>query len=631
MSKLMPTFKQRSPMLPNAFQRLRKLAAVKPRLVRFGATSVLIAILLTPSVWMLSTIPPLWSGVDAYAQVALPPGIGTILQYGPLYCFIARIPLYLGYALHSVRVGAPLPELGFFLHPALSDMGVFTLLLSQHAALCCSALYLIGVTSRLFLVRLVLAVIWAVNPLFYTLAHCVGSETLSMILLILLGATGLRIVRHRREIPTKEWLLFGSLLWLCILTRHINALLAALMPLTLLFLGGQRLIMIPFTGSQLLRRWRRLRARLDFRKAMVAMVIGLACLALANISVRGLCRAVRIPYEFRLGFTFMWRLRFLATISPETRNQLLENVARNTDSPEVKNVISLLRDTLQRSSEFDVMGFRRIAQASLFPSERASEDEKLIHVLNRTAWAFLCPPEKIFLGAVATDFVRSLNTTIARVANQRFGQTTWYFSHRDSMAGCGPLITFRDKSAAEILAIFKQHSYFRRRTNFSYNAFALLWLTALSLLAVLAKVRKQQVAPISCYATALTLVGLATTLATCLLDDFQPRFTLPMWELTILSASVLLGRVLECLFFFDTQASISRLHGAARPCFRMSDGRSLGLVSVGLYSQTTGASCGNVSAITTDRARTMRGSVLARGDPKTVRLVRGYGRFRVLV
>jgi hypothetical protein len=528
---------------------------VKPHVVRLAATSVLIAFLLAPSIWMLSTIPPLWKDIDAYTQVTRPPGSGTILHFGPLYCFLARIPLYLGYAIDCIRTGAPFPTPVFFLHPTLSDSGVFTLLLSQHVALCYSAFYLIAVTSRLFLVRFVLVVVWAANPLFYTFAHCVGSETLSMILLLLIGATGLRIVRHPRRIPRKEWLLFGVLLWLCILTRHINALLAVLMPLTFFFLSAQRLTMILFTRSKLLRRWRRLQARHDLQKATVALVIGFSCIALANISLRGLCHAAHIPYEFRVGFTFVWRLKFLATIPPETRNQLLDKVVKNTASPEVKKIISLLRKTFPKAPNWDVKGFMRTVQASLFAPETKSQDEKLIRVLNRTALAFLYPPEKIFLSAVATDFTRSREATIPSVVNFLFWTTAWYFSHSDSMTGCASLITFRDKSATEIVAIFKNHSYFYRQKSFSYNAFSFFWFTNLLLLAVLAKVRKEDVAALVSYATALTLVGLAMMLANCFLNEFQPRYTLPMWELTIVSASVLVSRTMECLFS-PTRSSI---------------------------------------------------------------------------
>ena len=544
------------PMWLRVFQCLRSFPGVKARLVRLAAPGVLIAFLLAPSIWMLSVIPPLWpNGPDAYVQVTEPPGIGTILQFGPLYCFVARIPLYLGYAIDCIRIAAPLPTPVFFLHPTLSDSGVFMLLLSQHVALCCSAFYLITLTTRLFLVRLVLAVVWMANPLFYTFAHIVSSETLSMILLLLLGATALRIIRHRRGVPRKEWLLFGILLWLCILTRHINALLAALMPLTFLFLSAQRLTMMPFTRSNLLRRWRRLRAREDLQKAVVALIIGSSCIAVANISLRGLCHAAHVPYEFRVGFTFMFRLESLAKIPPESRNKLLDNVSKNTGSSEVKKVISLLREAFTEAPNWDVLGFMRTVQASLFAPETKSQDEKLIRVLNRTALAFLCPPEKIFLSAVATDFTKSREAPIPSVVNFLFWSTRWYFSHPDTMPQCASLITFRDKSAAQILAIFKKHSYFHRRKGFSYNTFLFFWFTNLLLLAVIAKVRKEDVVALSSYATALTLVGLAMMVANCFLNVFQPRYTLPMWELTIVSASVLVGRTMECLLFFHAPAS----------------------------------------------------------------------------
>jgi hypothetical protein len=110
------------------------------------------------------------------------------------------------------------------------------------------------------------------------------------------------------------------------------------------------------------------------------------------------------------------------------------------------------------------------------------------------------------------------------------------------------LFTFRDKSSAQIMAIFKKHSYFHHPKNFSYSAFLFSWCVNLALLAVLAKMRQEEVAAVSSYAAALTLVGLFMMLANCVLNVFQPRYTLPMWEPTIVSATVLFGKTIECLF-----------------------------------------------------------------------------------
>lgn len=528
---------------------LRSWTSRKPRLSKFGATTVLGAILLAPSIWMLSVIPPLWRDVDAYAQVTLPPGSGTILQWGPLYCFVVRIPLYFGYAIDCVRAGAPFPTPAFFIHPIETDSGVFVLLLSQHVALCSAAFYLIAIASRLFWVRLTLAVLWAANSLFYTFAHCVGSETLSMILLLLVGATGLRIMRHPRKVLGKEWLLFGILVWLCILTRHINATLAGLIPLAFLLLGAHRLILLPFTRSQLLGRWRRLRARQALQKATLAIAVGISCIVLANVSLRGLCHAVQIPYHSTVGFTFLFRLKFLAGLPAERRNQLLDKVAKNTDSADVKKIISLLRDAFPNETpNWDVMAFEKKVQASLFPPERDPREERFYLALNRTVQAFLYPPEKIFLSAVATDFKRSQEVTIPSVVRQVFGSTTRYFSYPELMPDHATLLTFRDKSAAQIMAIFKKHSYFHHPKNLSYSAFLFSWCVNLAMFVVLAKMRKEEVAAVSSYAAALTLVGLFMMLANCVLTVFQPRFTLPMWELTIVSATVLFGKTMESLF-----------------------------------------------------------------------------------
>ena len=331
-------------------------------LLKLSAPFVIVVVLLTPSIWMLSVIPPLWRDVDAYLQVTRPPGAETILQYGPLYCFAARIPLYLGYAIDSIRARHSLPNPDFFIHPVLTDSGVFLLLVVQHAALCFAAFCLITVVTGIFWVRVVLAVAWAANPLLYTLAHCVGGETLSMILIVLLGAVGLRIIRHSRNPPKKEWFLVGILLWGCTLTRQINAVLAALLPLTFVLLALYRLSAVRFAGYQSTARWNRLGSKEAFKKAMVAIAIGISSIVLANASRGMLCYAVKIPYHSVAGFAFVDRLKFLAAVPGEQRDQLLAKASKNANSGDVKNLISLLRNELTGS--WDASAFKNRARAS---------------------------------------------------------------------------------------------------------------------------------------------------------------------------------------------------------------------------------------------------------------------------
>jgi CHASE2 domain-containing sensor protein len=126
------------------------------------------------------------------------------------------------------------------------------------------------------------------------------------------------------------------------------------------------------------------------------------------------------------------------------------------------------------------------------------------------------------------------------------------------------LLTFRNKSAAEILAIFKQHSYFRHPKNFSYSAFLFFWGLTVGLLAVLAKRRKEELPAVVSYAAALTMAGLFMMLANCVLTVFQPRFTLPMWELTIVSLSILFAKTME--YFFAGRSNAPQHFARAGGC-----------------------------------------------------------------
>ena len=166
----------------------------------------------------------------------------------------------------------------------------------------------------------------------------------------------------------------------------------------------------------------------------------------------------------------------------------------------------------------------------------------------------------LVLRAVVADFDRSQEINIPDVVRFLFVTTTFYFSHSASMPQFASLITFRDNNTEQIFAIFKQHSYFQHPKNLTYRVLLVLCLMTLTLFVGITKIRKQEVAGPASYAAALTLVGLFMMLANCFLTVFQPRFTLPMWELTVVSVSFLLGATMESLFSPSSHLFNDRLH-----------------------------------------------------------------------
>ena len=125
------------------------------------------------------------------------------------------------------------------------------------------------------------------------------------------------------------------------------------------------------------------------------------------------------------------------------------------------------------------------------------------------------------------------------------------------MPGCASLRTFRGKSSAQVMAIFKKH-YFQHPKNLNFRALLFFWLISLALFVVIANMRKHGAAGLASYAAALTAVGLLMMLANCVLIVFQPRYTLPMWELTIVSVSILSAKTLEYIFGGENKGEKSR-------------------------------------------------------------------------
>ncbi|MGI9088280.1 MAG: hypothetical protein ACR2HH_11155 [Chthoniobacterales bacterium] len=505
------------------------------KIARWFAGAGLIAILFAPSLWMLAAIPPLWKDVDAYVQVTDAPGIATILHYEPVYCFAARIPLFVGNLFDCLRAGAPLPGFDFFANPVLGDTGVFLLLIGQHLSLLWGSLCIIRTASQSALVRILLAILWASNPLFYAFAHCVGSETLSLILLLFLAGAGWRILGEGLVRRKRTWMLFAILLLASSLTRHLNLVLAALLPSAFLLTANRRFLEpLPDRQSS------RSQVSLDLQRASLAILLGIACLATAGLTLRALSDAAGIPYHSRYGFTFLWRLGFLGSLPPETRSQLFDHLKARSPA-DVRAVLEQLRKEFPfEGKNWDILAFAEKLRAARYPEPNAKTEADLGLLLNRTAFQFWWPPEPNLIAAARKDFAKSLASRPSDVVEHLFRSTTFYFEHPDWMPQAANLKTFRNRTARDVLADLRQHRYFRQWKNCRYRTLFFVSLGGLVTLAAIGGVKNIELIS---YALTLTLVGLLMMFLNCLVTEFQPRFTQPMWVLTIISATIVFGRL----------------------------------------------------------------------------------------
>jgi hypothetical protein len=498
---------------------------------KIAALLAVLVILFVPSACMLKTIPPLWKDVDAYGQVTAPPGEATILLYGPSYCFLARIPLYLGFAYDCWRAGLAWPSLSFFLQPTLTDAGVFLLILFQHLAFCASACLLIVSVTPLLLVRVIMAVLWAANPLFYVWAQCVSTEALSTILLLLLAVAGLRILW---EPKWQWWLCYGILFTLSMLTRHINGVLGALLPLTFGFAGVTCYLLSRRREKPEVRQAMRGRGGRDFRHAFVAIVVGVLCITLSQATLRLLSRATGIHYHSTVGFTFMFRLGLFASLNPAERDEVIRHAVRANPSAEVRTLLEVFRNVPSREGHLDVA--QVLGQTRKLLPATSLRGDNFQRLLNETARACLLSPSWPYLRAVRTDFVKSVIIPIGNVISAPFVHTIFYFSRPESMPQYAHLETFRNHDRSSILGHL--YSYPGGRGKLPYYRLLLGWLVLLLIFAW--RTRAHAIA-LSAYTFALNATGLLMTTANCLLNEFQPRYTLTAWELLIIAVVIMLG------------------------------------------------------------------------------------------
>lgn len=505
-------------------------------LKKMAATAAPLLILAVPSLWLIAAVPPLWRDVDAYVQTVFPLNANTILLHAPLYCILSRVPLWLGYLTSGAGLAV---RLGHFIkHTQLTDSGVFALVFAQHVALWWAALFFINIITTNLWSRLLLAIFFASHPLFYAFAHCVGSETLSMIITVFLAATGLRIASRYPNIVLRDWILFGALLCGAILTRHINSVLVALLPITIFLIALVRSLhkslacrhatsALNFTLGRSARVW------------CVSAMTGLSALVLATSFTHLLCWRAHVRWRSKVGFTFVWRLNFINRVPLGLRDQFLAAAASKCQLPEARQLLMKLAERFRQNQLWDPAAFVKEWKVSFTDPHGKIQDEKFDRSLNEMAYALFYPPSSALWSAAVQDFEHATRLRESDVVHYLFVTTDYFFNNRASMPQCERLKTFREPRAQ--LASAANQFYFRWWNPISFRLWSIIWL--LLLLRSVFMSRKFQTGDgrVVLYVVILFVVGVTIVFLNCFFAEIQPRFTLPMMELLILSIMILLG------------------------------------------------------------------------------------------
>ncbi len=372
--------------------------------------------------------------------------------------------------------------------------------------------------------------LWAANPLFYIWAHCVSTEALSIILLLLLAVAFAHPARAEVAVVVLLW---SPLHVRCAHAPH-HGVLGALLPLTLGFAG---VIWHPRgrpTGKPEVREAMRRQGSRDLREAFFAIVVGLLCIILSHAAVRLLSRAAGIPYHSTIGSTFMFRLGLFASLSPAEREEVVRHAVVANPQADVRTLLEVFCNAPAREEHLDVAEVLSQTR-KLLPATRLQGDN-FERLLNETAYACLVAPSKPYLRALRTDFLKSFIVPIREVIAAPFVDTIFYFSYPESMPQCAHLETFQNHDRSSILG--QLHSYPGRHGKLPY--FGLL-VGCFVLVVIFGWRARAQAIALPGYTFGLNATGLLMTTANCLLNEFQPRYTLPAWKLLIIAVVIMLG------------------------------------------------------------------------------------------
>jgi hypothetical protein len=366
-------------------------------------------ILSVPSIYLLSSYPPLWKDVDAIAQLTLPASSANILHFPPTYCFLGRIPFAIASWMTAPADLQPFRSLFDQQEPSLA--GIYLLIVLQHIALIASLTYTVTSLTRNRMLRGLFALLLASVSGLFAQTQCAGSEALSVSATFAVLAAGLSIARGSGPVA---WIVYSLALFLAIGSRHINLLLVLWLPVTLALLGlTTKIGWFPSLGQAF--RW---------KTWLATIAIGVLTVGLNIWVARSMIAAVHDEYRSTLGATLSDRIAtFLGKLSTSDRLQLARDLSSKTSDSRLRIAIESLATVGSYSDGTAQTVAAELVREHVPAAEIRAETDRIVLA---ATMRYLMTFHPVLLKVIWADFTRGfLQADNAKIAFAPFYENWW--------------------------------------------------------------------------------------------------------------------------------------------------------------------------------------------------------------
>jgi hypothetical protein len=283
-------------------------------------------ILCIPSIYLLTSYPPLWKDVDAIVQLTLPASVENIEHYPPIYSFLGRVPFFITAWMQNIGIQEPFRSIFEQQEPSLA--GIYLLLILQHLTLIAALTYTsMSMTSNRKM-RCLFAVLLGSFSALYTHAHCCGSEALSLSATVALFAAGASIVRCS---GSGAWIVYSTALFLAVGSRHLNLVFCLWLPISLICAGLAT--KFGWCSAQC-------NAHNGLRTIFMATFVGILTVASTHWIAETMMAVFHDEYRTTIGRTLSDRVAsFLDDLPSNDRIQLAHDLSAKTPNPLVRTAI----------------------------------------------------------------------------------------------------------------------------------------------------------------------------------------------------------------------------------------------------------------------------------------------------